>query len=494
MNEAADSPARLVKNAAYITAGLIATNLTSLLKFAVIARTLAATELGVWSWLLTFGLLTTRVGGFGIAGAVVHFQEVAKSQLRTLRLVQVGLMTAFIFLVLLVLWAGDWLSSTTYALFAVLGAGYIFKAPGEFEQAIKTKAHRHGHNSSIDIINVFAGDATCILLLLAGYGLWSVVLGQVVSMLLFTTLHLLWRERRHELPLAQYASLESVRPMLKYGLVQMTEGLLNLASHRVDRLLISVWFGIAQLGLYELAIQLVLRPYQLFGVVLAKLYFPIYAQLQGQVAAVNAAYMRNQRLVVLLLLPCYALLAVLAEPVVEVFLGSTDPLLVRMLQWLCFYGFCSGFINPVGAYLFGLGYATESVKLQVRFTAWLGLTLVLGYLLGDLIWVVATFAMLGGLGKVCYDMWLRARLTDMAVAPQLLALGRASCVAFVVAAVAWIIVWQAEELLATPIVLTLALLLSGAVYLLLLYWLERSVLQRTLEAAKLWRRAEAQLK
>jgi O-antigen/teichoic acid export membrane protein len=113
----------------------------------------------------------------------------------------------------------------------------------------------------------------------------------------------------------------------------------NYAAVNGDYLVVVRWLGVAALGLYERAYQLMAAPATLVGQVLDDVLFPAIAQIQSEHQRVALAYRRCVAGVALLTLPLSAFVIVLAPEIVRVLLGErwsavTAPLRVLVLGTL----------------------------------------------------------------------------------------------------------------------------------------------------------------
>ncbi len=160
-----------------------------------------------------------------------------------------------------------------------------------------------------------------IAMALLGFGVWSLVVGQLAGVLVAVVLAWVafpWRPR-----LTINTGL--AKGLLSYGLSVVGIDGLTIATDNLDYLIIGRIFGNTALGIYTLAFRLpellVLNPLW----VTASAIFPAFATIQDQPAALRRGFLSTVRFVEILSVPLSVGLMMVADPLVRVTFGE---------QWL----------------------------------------------------------------------------------------------------------------------------------------------------------------
>jgi len=189
-------------------------------------------------------------------------------------------------------------------------------------------------------------------LALAGFGVWSLVIGQIVA----TTVQsaILWALAPWR-PHPRDASVSVLREMLRYGRFVSLGNVLGLINRTLDNVVVGRVLGPAALGTYSVAYRLGDFPTGVVGYAVGRVMFPAYSRLHEDLAAFRAAFIQNMERVSLLALPTSVVLFVCADPIVSVMLGPKWHGAVDPLRILAVYTVLRSFVSPTGAVFQGAG-------------------------------------------------------------------------------------------------------------------------------------------
>ena len=172
--------------------------------------------------------------------------------------------------------------------------------------------------ASIRMISYTIGyGAVGIVVAASGGGLWALVAANASQVCVNTAL--LLRRRTHTLRLAFHRG--ALRELLSFSGGFMLGRIGNYAAVNGDYLVVVKALGVAALGLYERAYDLMAKPATFVGQVLDDVLFPVMAQIQSERHRVAAAYRRCVAAVALVSLPLTAFVLILAPEIVQALLG-----------------------------------------------------------------------------------------------------------------------------------------------------------------------------
>jgi PST family polysaccharide transporter len=169
----------------------------------------------------------------------------------------------------------------------------------------------------LEVGAVALGGVIGIAAALSGFGAWSLVI-QTTMVVLASTL-LAWRLGGFR-PGFVWA-IADLRSVAGFSTALTGFNLFNYAARNADNLLIGRALGADALGKYALAYRLMLAPVQAVTWTINRVMFPVYADLQADDGAFQAAYLRTVGLVSFFALPIVVGLGVVAERLVAVLFG-----------------------------------------------------------------------------------------------------------------------------------------------------------------------------
>ena len=151
----------------------------------------------------------------------------------------------------------------------------------------------------------------------SGGGLWALVAANAAQVTVYTIQ--LLRAKRHSLRMAIHGY--ALRELLSFSGAFILGSIGNYGAVNGDYLVVVKALGVAALGLYERAYDLMAKPAAFVGQVLDYVLFPVMSQIQDQRDRVATAYRRCVAAVALACLPLTGLVLILAPEMVRVVLG-----------------------------------------------------------------------------------------------------------------------------------------------------------------------------
>jgi O-antigen/teichoic acid export membrane protein len=152
---------------------------------------------------------------------------------------------------------------------------------------------------------------------LAGHGVWALVAANLVVAAVRTAALL-----KIYPPIGIAIKWKELKDLLYFGGGFSIARLANYAALNADYLVVGRWLGIAALGFYGRAYQLMSVSASAFGQVLDEVLFPSMAKMQADRTRLGTAYLRGVSLVALVMLPLSVAGFILAPEIVSVILGD----------------------------------------------------------------------------------------------------------------------------------------------------------------------------
>jgi PST family polysaccharide transporter len=284
----------------------------------ILARYLSKSEFGVVAYAVTIIGFLDVIKDLGIAASLIYYDD------------EEAIPTAF------------WLSiitNTTVFILAWIGAplvGEFFKDPraiwvtrilamnfplsalGSIHETILVKNLAFNRKFIPDFSRAMSKGAVSIGLAIAGFGPWSLILGQLAGTMVSDVI--LWSMVPWR-PVLTFSS-RIARLLLRFGIPLVGMNIISVFVLNVDYLLVGRYLGAESLGVYTLAFRVPeLTILQLCNIV-AQVMFPVYAKIKDDAKALSEGFLQTAQYVALLTVPAGIGLVLLAEPFVLTFLGE----------------------------------------------------------------------------------------------------------------------------------------------------------------------------
>ena len=217
----------------------------------ILARILNPADFGLIAIaLLAFGFLDT-MRNLGVSEVLVYQQRYRSSEASTafwIALVS-GCVFAVIFSASAPLIAGFFNNTEVTGLIRVMGLLFVLEALGAVPAAIAKRDLRFRIRAYSEVSRALFKAFISIVLALSGFGVWSIVFGQIAGSVVGVAVY--WKKLEF-IPTFQFEK-GAARVMLSYGIVLTLVGILAFSVNRMDQFIIANQLGVLQLGYFALA-------------------------------------------------------------------------------------------------------------------------------------------------------------------------------------------------------------------------------------------------
>jgi PST family polysaccharide transporter len=265
---------------------------------------------------------------------------------------------------------------TLTAVLRVLAAGFAINGTAVVANALLRRRLGFRTQFFIDICSYLAGyGVVTVALAWNGYGVWSLVCGNLVQMLVAAAA--LLAVVRH--PVRPLLARRELADLLRYGIGAATSAWVNNFALSGDNFVVGRWAGVSNLGLYGRAYSLMNLPYTYTASVATTVLFPAFSETQGQEARLRRGYLLVTRLTAMIAGPAMALLAVAAPHLVPALYGARWAGAVAPLQVLCAAGYFRALYHLGGPVAQSVGWVYRELWRQLGYAvlvivgAWAGL-------------------------------------------------------------------------------------------------------------------------
>jgi O-antigen/teichoic acid export membrane protein len=215
----------------------------------------------------------------------------------------------------------------------VLGFSLLFSSLGSTQDALLQKQLDYRSRVLPEVGRTGIKGLISVGLALTGWGVWSLVLGQVVGEACATGL--LWMVSRWRPSFRLDFAL--LRPITSYGTQIMLVGGLGWLVSDVDYLIIGRLLGDVSLGIYTLAFRIPELIVKNLAQAVSTVAFPVAVKLQEDRAALREAYLDLQHYMLLILAPLGLGLCAVTPALMRLLFGAKWEAAIPVMQLLSVY-------------------------------------------------------------------------------------------------------------------------------------------------------------
>lgn len=308
--------------------------LLMLLVLATLSRLLEPRDFGLFAiaWILVE--LAVRFGQSGIGHALIQRDELTERHVEaglTLSVALGGVITATVWLFAPLI--GRLFDEPAVVRpLQTLAAAFVIAGAGVVSAHLLRRSLRFKQLMAADLVSYLAGyGLTATALAFRGFGVWALVWGELVRVLIYTAAVTLSAPPRLRPRLPVRESAEILFPAVGLAVVQVFDSVVRMGGCFV----VGRWLGAASLGYYTRADRLTSVPFhQYVGGSLFEVAFPAMARGQRRLDRLRLVHLHCMELLSLATLPLSVLMLVGAPEIVAVVLGGQWDATVSVLQVL----------------------------------------------------------------------------------------------------------------------------------------------------------------
>jgi len=210
----------------------------------------------------------------------------------------------------------------------------------------------------IEVLGLLCAAGTAVFLAMSGAGYWAMVWMQVVAIVVRVVLLWIVMKWLPSLP----ALKVGIRKMVVFGSQMTLANVIQYLSRQSDQILLGWWSGAHALGLYSTAMQMLLLPIRQMIAPLTSVAQVTLSRLQDDDVGFRRAYLLLVKIIAYATMPLMAVLAVLADPVVKVFLGEQWLEAIPIVVILACVGWILAVNNTMGWVLMARGQGRRMLR------------------------------------------------------------------------------------------------------------------------------------
>jgi O-antigen/teichoic acid export membrane protein len=399
----------IVRGIAWKAIGQVGIQLTRLAVAVVLARILAPQQYGLAGMALVFNGFILIFADLALGQAVVQRRSLTEADKATTFWTSILAGAAFAAV-------GVALSGSVAAFFgepelrpmiALLSLGFLISSVGTTQSALLVREMAFRGLEIREIVATAGGAGAAIAVALAGGGAWAIIAQQLTVSTLSTVLVWFYSSWRPSLRF----SVSSLRSFVGFTANVLGTNVLTQLRSITDNALIGRYLGASSLGVYALAYNVILVPFNRLAVPVAQVLFPALSRLQEDVSQVGVYWRRSIRLVGAFAMPALVGLILVAPEFVDVVLGDKWHEAVPVIRLLGVVGLLQTlqFLNPI------VLQALDRTSMLLRWTLFSYGAAVTAFVVGlhwGIVGVAAAFAVSALVTEPAYA-WLTGRLVGV---------------------------------------------------------------------------------
>lgn len=321
----------------WMLAQKLGAQISALVVFIILARLLDARDFGLMAMAFVVTQFLTMFASQGLTSAIIQRKELEQSHLDTafwLNL-SVGVGVALISVS-----SAPWIA-TLYgetevsAIIMVLSINIVLESLTSVQNSILQRRMEFKSIAIRKLCGEVLGGAVGITLALNGFGVWSLVIRPIVSLLCQVVLFWLltaWRPRL-------LFSVSHFKDIVGYGSNVLGVNVLNFAARQLDSFLIGLFMGATVLGQYSIAKRLIMMLIDLIRGGIGSVAWTMFSRMQDKTEQLQRAMLQVNQMVCLITFPLFTAISLYSYHFIPLFFGEKWYASIPIIQLLALVGF-----------------------------------------------------------------------------------------------------------------------------------------------------------
>jgi PST family polysaccharide transporter len=323
---------RAIRSVGWVALDKWGARLTSLVVFAILGRLLAPADFGVVALATVFLAFLSVLVDIGFSQALVQRENLDDAHTHTAFWISLGLGVALGLALFLAATAAGALGSDSdlVPVLQVLSLALPLAALSSVPVALLTREFGFRALAIRRLVATAIGAVVAVWLAAAGAGVWALVAQNLSTSAI--GLLVLWRVTPWR-PSRRF-SRQAARDLLNFGVAVFGIEMIAQANAHVDKLLVGLFLGHAELGYYFVGSRISLTMMDMFVAVIGSLSLPTFSRMQDDLPRMVRALQQLTFVSAAITFPVFALAAALAPEMIALLFGGQWDASVPIMQWL----------------------------------------------------------------------------------------------------------------------------------------------------------------
>lgn len=320
------------------TANVIVVSAVQILRMSVLARILDVSDFGLMAIALMVISFVEIFSELGFTVPLISRQNITHEEYASVFWFNL-LMSLGIYVLLFAsapLVTGFYREQALTAIIRLVGLSIIVNAFGKVFQTIKTKELCFKFIAIVSICTALLGFGVVLALALLGFGVYSLVWGTLVQITVRQSVYFFSGIRESRISI--HFSWAEVASFVKVGSYEVGAQILDFVASKIDVILLGKFVGMADLGVYNLAKELVLKLVSFSLSISRTVMTPALAKIQENHLRVRAIFQDYFRLFAICIVPVFMAFCLFSPEVSMLMYGEKWELVNPVLRCLAVYG------------------------------------------------------------------------------------------------------------------------------------------------------------
>lgn len=350
-----DIKQKAFKGVRWNTIAMAYSTIIQIVRLAILTSILDKSDFGLIAIAMMVISFTEIFSELGLTVGIIHKQDITQNQYSSLFWLNLILSVIIFFII----WALAPLVARYYeekvleSLIPLLGVQVLFNSIGKMFQTVQTKKMEFKYISLVKVVTVTIGFIATIILAIKGYGVYSLAIGQLIQIGLTQILFCI--KGFSSIRISFHFNILEIVDFVKIGSYRLGSQILDFISSKIDIFLIGKFFSMEELGIYNIAKELISRPNSLINAMIDGIGSSAFAYIQNDIDTVSLYYKRVVSIISSISIPLYAALFVFAEAVVAILYAPSFSDVAIFLQILAVIGPINAINGQAGTLQVALG-------------------------------------------------------------------------------------------------------------------------------------------
>lgn len=341
---------------------IIINTVLQLLRISVLTRFLEQSDFGLMAIALMLVSFTDIFSDLGFTVPIIHKQNITKLQYSSIFLVN-SFVSVLIYALLFLfapLVANFYNEPQLVSVIRQIGTIVIINGLGRMFNTIKIKELQYKFVSIVSIIAVSVGFIVTFILAYNSFGISSLIIGSLVQAAIREVTYFV--EGIKSRIVGFYFSFNAIKDFLKIGSYQILSLIVDFLGSRIDIILIGKFLGMADLGTYNLAKELIYKCYGLLTSATRGIASSAFATLQNDFPQLKNKYNQFCEMFAVLTIVVFGFTFVFSDTICSLLYGNNYPNIGTLVRMLSLYGIFYAFTSPACSLFVSFGRTDLSLR------------------------------------------------------------------------------------------------------------------------------------
>jgi len=325
---------------------------------------LSPSEFGTFSIVLIFALFAGLFSNFGTSSAIIHFRDTSREFLSTIFIFNIflGSSIAIILFFLSNPIASFFNDNQVELLLKIISINFILQSFFLVHKALLEMNMEFKIVSIIETVSIFIASIVGILAVwFFDFGVYGLVIQSVLNTIMLLVLFLSFSNWKATL----FFDFTTIKKVLNYTVSLTSFNILNYFTNNIDQFLVGKFLASSSLGIYNLAIKIVIFPTVNIASIIVRVLFPVLSNYKSNLEVFKIIYLQIVFNIALITFPLMIGLMSLTDIFVETIFNEQWYLLKDILFLLAPAGLINTIVTTTGVIYTSNGNTKLLLKLGI---------------------------------------------------------------------------------------------------------------------------------